>query len=403
MPVYVYEAEDLSGKVIKGTVDAFDEPSARLQLKDLPYPIRRVYRLSFIQEFLWLGGGISLLQIAIFTREITCMLQAGLGLARCLEVISASDINVRFRVILQRILVNLKKGASFTTAISQYSAVFPPLYLALVKAGELSGELTAMLDRLAAHFEWEYGLRGRVKSAMVYPIIVFTIAVILAIVVVLVIFPIFVDMFEGLNVQMPPLTRAMIVLVSFLTNWLTIAALIVGSISVYFLIRRYLKTSLGRYHCHWHLMHLPILGPLIQKIAIARFCRTFSTMYGSGLSLLTIMEVISGTTGNEVFNERLRQCIELLKRGERLTTVLASTGVFSPLTVGMIDVGENTGYLEDIMFKTADYYDFDVQNSLSGLTTIIEPLLMCFMGIFVAVVLVAVFSPIYQLINQFVK
>lgn len=402
MPIYIYEAINPKGDIIRGDVEAWDETSARLKLKkDIPFPIKRIYRKTFIRDFFDLGPAISLQQLAVFTRELHYMLQAGLPAIQCFKTILGSDVKSRFKKIIQQIIDNLTKGASFYTAFSQYPAVFSTMYLAMIWAGHISGNLDLMIGRLADHLEWEYNLRARVKAAMIYPIIVFTFSILLVIAMVLFVFPVFIGMFEGLNVPMPLLTRILIAIVGFFRHWAVVLSLVTGTIFAAYFYKNYINTYIGRQHLHWQLLKLPLIGPVTAKIAISRFCRTFSTLYASGVPILTTLEVASNATGNEIFNNKLKDSMESIKKGATLTQAIKDTEIFPGLVVSMMEVGENTGTIDTILKKVSSYYEFEVENSLSQLSQIIEPIMIFGMGILVAIITMAVFQPVYQLINGF--
>lgn len=401
MPLFIYEAVDNNNKVFSGFIDAKNENSARSNLQGLPFPIKRIYRSTFWRELIGIGSSVPLLQLVIFTRELSAMIKSGVQLVNCLKILLRGGTYDKLKLVILRVLANIQKGGSLSTAFGQHSNVFSPFYLALIKAGEVSGELPKMMERLTDYLEWEYALRAKVKAAMIYPFIVFITAILIAVIVVLYIFPIFINMFEGFNMELPLLTRILVVIITFLKQWTVLFSLAVGAYFTISFLNKYLKTATGRLQLHSYILKIPHIGAIAQKLAIARFCNAFSVLYGSGLPLHALFDAISHATGNELFDLKIRQCMELITNGFSLKVALESTNLFPAAALGMIEVGENTGELPSVLARTAKFYDFQVNMDLSAISSIIEPFLIFGMGLFVGVILIATLLPIYKIVSEF--
>ena len=401
MPVFIYEATDNKNKVFSGFINAANETSALLSLKDLPLPIKRIYRATFWKELILIGDTIPLTHLMIFTRELTAMIKSGVQLLNCLKMFVREETYDKLKLVILRVIAQIQKGASLSTAFSQHPNVFSQFYLALIRAGEMSGELPTMMERLTEYLEWEYALRTKIKAAMIYPFIVFISAVLLAIGVVLYIFPIFISMFEGFNMKLPLLTHILVVIITFLKQWAVLLSLAVGLYFSISFLKKYLQTSAGKLQFHSYILKIPRIGSIISKLAITRFCNAFATLYGSGLPLLMLLDAIRNVTGNELFDLKISRCTKLIAEGTSLKTALESTNLFPPAALGMIEVGENTGELHSVLTRTARFYDFQVNADLSAISSIIEPLLIFGMGLFVGIILIATLLPIYKLMSEF--
>jgi type IV pilus assembly protein PilC len=401
MPLYIYEALNEDGNLVRGVLDAENRLLALNQLKQYRFKIQKLQEQTQIQRFFLRLHKVSVGSLAIFTRQLATMLKSGLPLVRCLEVLSARGEDRRLENIILLLREQIKAGSSLSQALGRYPEVFNPVYMTLVRAGEISGELPEILDRLATYEEKEYALRAKVRASLTYPILVFVFCVLVATVLILYIFPEFIRMFEGFHLIMPWPTRILILFVDFFKNpWVLL--ILLSSIGAFiFLFSQYMNTYIGRKQVHHWLIRIPVLGSVIQKVAISRFCRTFSTLFGSGVPILQALDIVSRVTGNEIINDAISHVQEAVKYGSSISAPLEESGFFPPLVVNLIQVGEKTGYLHKMLDKIADFYEMEVDLALSALIKLMEPVLIGMMGLIVGFVLLSIFAPIYQLIGSF--
>lgn len=403
MPTFIYEAQNNDGVVIRGLVEAKTRSLALSELKTYRLHVRTIQEQTRLTAFFNKLLGIKLKLLAIFTRELATMFKAGLPLVKCLEVLTRKGENRRLEDVLLLVQEHIKAGSSFYEGIAKYPDVFDPVYLALVRSGEISGQLEEILDRLAVFLEKESKLRQTAKAAMTYPLVVFTFCTLISTGLIVFIFPQFISLFEGLEIAMPWPTRILVFIVSMLKNpfvLLLLFGLAGFSIASF---NRYVKTRRGRKQFHQWLLTMPLLGKINQKIAIARFCRTFSTLFASGVPILHALEVVSKVSGNELINEAIEHVREAVKYGSSISAPLEESALFPPMVTSMIHIGEQSGHLQTMLGKIADYYEMEVEIALNSLSKLMEPALIGIMGFIVGFVLIAIFLPIYQLIGNFTK
>lgn len=403
MPTYIYEAINEDGLIVRGVLDAETRSVALSRLRQYRFQIRNLDEQTGMQSLIDRLVRINAATIAIFTRQLANMLKAGLPIMRCFDLLSTKGENRRFENIVLLIKEQVKVGSSLSGAMARFPEAFNPVYLALVKSGEVSGEISEVLDRIATYLEKDLLLKRRIRAAMSYPLVVFVFCVFIALALVLYIFPKFIELFDGFHLEMPLPTRLLMALVVTLRNPFVILFFLACAGVAIFLVSQYLKTTLGKRHFHHWLLSLPLFGPINRKIAVARFARTFGTLYGSGIPVMHALDITSKVTGNEIINAAIAQAEESVKYGNLLSAPLSESGYFPPMVISMIQVGEQTGYLHTMMEKIADYYDSEVELSLIALTKLIEPFLIGFMGILVGFIVLSIFMPIYQLIGNFGK
>lgn len=401
MPTFLYEALNEEGSIIRGLVEAETRNLALSQLKAFRFQIRNLREQTRFGAFLNKLRGVSGTVIALFTRQLATMILSGLPLMRALDILSRHGENRRMEDVILLVREHIRGGETLSQAMSRYHDVFSPVYLALVRAGEVAGEVGEILERMADYLEKEVKLRKRVTGAMMYPLFIFGFCVTLAFGLITYIFPRFVAMFEGLQVRMPFPTRVLMLLVATVKNPFFLALALGVLATLAFFVTQYIKTPIGRRHFHQWLLTAPIFGPVNRKVAIARFCRTFSTLFGSGIPILQALEVVSRVSGNEMINEAIFQVQEAVKYGSSISAPLEESGLFPIMATSMIQVGEQTGYLQAMLSKIADYYDTEVELGLLALTKLVEPVLIGVMGCIVGFVVISIFLPIYQLISSF--
>jgi type IV pilus assembly protein PilC len=336
--------------------------------------------------------------LAAFTRQFAVMIDAGLPLVTCLELLGTGESDRGLAHAILQTRAEVERGASLADAMKKHPAVFDPLYANMIAAGETGGILDTILERLAIYIEKAVKLRGQVASAMIYPVAVITIATIVVAVILWKVIPTFAELFTGLGAALPLPTRVVIALSEGLIGWLPwlVGPLFAGG----FAFRRYAATPSGRRVIDGGLLAMPVLGPLLRKIAVARFCRTLGTLIGSGVPILDGLDITASTCGNAVVEDALVATRRSIERGDTIAAPLRQTAVFPPMVVQMIGVGETTGALDTMLGKIADFYEEEVDAAVAGLVSLLEPLMVAFLGIVVGGIVIAMYLPMFDLIGK---
>lgn len=344
---------------------------------------------------------VSIYALAVFTRQLATLLQAGVPLARAFDALAEQSLDAKLCRAVRAVGKDIKDGVPFSRALTKQGHVFSPIYVSMVRAGEISGAMDEILDRLAGYLEREFQLRRRVGSATVYPIIVFVVSAVITLFLTNVVFPTFIELFRGININLPWSTRALITVTHFLRNPAVMVPLGVAALVGLVALRQYVKTPLGRRQWSWLQLELPVIGKIYHKVALTRFCRTLSTMLDSGIPMLHALKSTAFAMDNAVMADLIEDVAQNLRTGVALSTPLEDYRQFPTLLVQMVNVGEESGELATMLKKLGDYYDSEVETALESLVAVIEPLMILFMGILVGFVLLAVFSPVYTLVQQF--
>ena len=346
------------------------------------------------------GRPINAKGLAVFTRQLATLVKAGMPILRSLEVLSRQEKRPAFKLVVDDIADAIRSGGNFSDGLSANDRVFDRLYVNMVKAGEAGGVLDTVLDRLAVFMEKAQKISGKVKAAMIYPIIIVCVA--LAIVSVLMVFvvPKFQDIFSGLlkGQALPALTQALMDVSNFMKNHYLLA--IGGVIAAWIVFKIFARTKIGRKILDWLLIHMPIMGDLFLKAAIARFTRTFGTLLASGVPILQALIITRDTSGNVHVANAINVVHDRVKEGDNVAKPLESTHIFPGMVTSMIEVGEETGALPDMLTRIADTYDEEVDNAVAGLTSIIEPIMIVFMAVMVGTIVIALFLPLVSIIQH---
>jgi len=339
---------------------------------------------------------VKLQEMVIFTRQMATMIAAGIPLLECLEILAEQQENPGFKVVLEIVVADVRGGTDLSTAIGKHGNVFEDIYVNMVRAGEVSGQIDEILVRLAEYQEASAKLRAQIVSAMTYPVISLLLIFCIVMFLLLVIIPKFNEIFKSMGVKLPLLTRVLLDLSAFLLDswhfWMP------GAVVFVFLLKAYTKTSIGRRQMDWIFLFMPVFGPLFQKVAISRFARTFATLIQSGVPILGALEIVASTSGNSLIEEVVVAAGESVRQGETLATPLASKPkLFPPMVTRMIAIGEKSGALEQLLLKISEFYDQQVETSVEQLTSLIEPIMIAIMGVVVGTMVLAVFLPIFEL------
>lgn len=334
-------------------------------------------------------------ELAIFTQQLASLLVAGLPLVQCLEALQDQTEDPCFRIVIRDVRADISAGNSFSSAVKKFPNSFPNLFVSMVEAGEASGGLAEILGKVASYFEATVKLTKKVKSAMTYPIAVIGLAVALVNVLLIFVIPVFAEMFNDFGAKLPAPTQALIDLSEFMKSYWW--ALAIGGYATYWLIKQYVKTPGGRRHKDHFLVRAPIFGNLIHKIALSRFCRTYATLIRSGVPILRTLEIVSAASGKVQIEDACVDISKHVSQGGQVSEVLATNPFFPPMMKHMVKAGESTGNVDGMMTKISDFYDVECEATVAALTSLIEPMLIVFLGVVVGGIVMAMFLPIFQL------
>jgi len=398
MPAFVWKGKTRDGRAVSGERVAENKEAVMALLRRdqiLVSSVKEKGREFTLPKF---GGGVPSKDLAIFTRQFSVMIDAGLPLVQCLEILGGQQENKTFGKILQQTRMDVEGGASLADAMRKHPKAFDDLFTNMIAAGEAGGILDTILKRLATYIEKNVKLKAQVKGAMVYPISVLGIAGIVITVILWKVIPTFAAMFAGLNAELPLPTRIVIAL----SNWLVRLGpfMIIGGILAVIAFRRYYATHGGRRVVDKIVLKAPIFGVLMQKIAVARFCRTLSTLISSGVPILDGLEITARTAGNAIVEDAIMTVRKGVESGLTVAQPLKETGVFPPMVVQMIGVGEQTGALDAMLSKVADFYEEEVDQAVANLLTLMEPVMILFLGITVGGIIIAMYLPLFDLISK---
>lgn len=397
MAIYVWEAETRNGEVRKGEIEALNESAVRGQLRRQGLkPVRVKAKPKDILESLPIfKGRVKDKSVVIFARQFSTMISAGLPLIQCLEILATQEDNKTFKKVIKSIKDDIEGGATLTDALKKHPKVFDELFVNMVAAGEAGGILDTILNRLAAYMEKMMKLKSKVKGAMVYPATIVLISFGVITMLLIKVVPVFQKLFSGMGQDLPFATQLLIDLSDFVSkSFIYIIASIVIGIVVFI---RYYRTEVGRMTVDRFVLRAPIFGPLMRKVAISKFTRTLSTMMNSGVPILDGLEIVSKTAGNKVVEKALMETRKNIREGKTIAEPLQETKVFPPMVVQMIAVGEATGALDSMLSKIADFYEDEVDQAVSAMTSLLEPIMMVFLGGIVGGMIVAMYLPIFQI------
>lgn len=400
MPKFRYTAMDQGGDEVTGTLEAPSEDAVISQLRDQGYRPVEINEKSesFLSDIPLIGSSAAdPEEIAIFTRQMATLLDAGLPLLRAVNVLEEQTENEDFKAILSKISQDIQGGSSFSEALAAHPDVFDDLYVNMVKAGEAGGVLDTVLERLAEFAEKRQELKGKIKSATMYPAIMFIIAILVVVFLLIFVLPTFISLFHEMDVQLPLPTRIVVGVSNFLINywWLVLA----GIVGFYFLYKWYYSTDSGEFNIDKMKLNIPVFGELFRKVQTARFARTLGTLVSSGVPILEAIDIVQDTIGNRVISDTMDDVHESISEGDTISEPLHESGVFAPMVTHMISVGEETGNLDGMLQRVADTYERQVDDTVEGLSSILEPILIVFMGITVGIIVMAMFFPMFQLVN----
>ena len=393
---YKYSAKDKTGHSVTGVIQAGSEAEvANILHKEEMVVFSVEFMKASTAPSKRIDKKIKLDDLVVFSRQLATMIDAGIPLVNALGILAEQIEDDTLRGVVGRVRQDIEAGTSFCDALAKHPLIFSDLFVNMVKAGEASGMLNEILDRLASFMEKQAALNRKIVSSLVYPAVVVSMAIIITSVLLIKVVPTFKGIFDQLGGTLPLPTQILIFASDLLRKYFLFSLFLLG-VGI-FLFKRYLKTQKGRYAFDRFTLKVPVFGPLLRKLAVAKFSRTFSTLVKSGVSVLSALEIVSKTSGNKVMEEAVINCSKSVRDGETISRPLAKSGVFPPMVTRMISVGEQTGQLEKMLSKIADFYDDQVDAAAGALTSLIEPLVIAFLGIVIGGIVVALFLPIFKI------
>ena len=404
MPTFAYSGRRRGGERITGEriADTADAAVAALRREQVLVtriaPTKAKAAAAAASKKGKIGKKVNPKNLAVFVRQFSVMIDAGVPLVQCLEILGNQEEDKNFAETILATRSDVESGVSLAEAMKKHPKAFDPLFTNMIAAGEAGGILDAILTRLATYIEKAAKLKGQVKSAMVYPVAVIVIAVIVVGVILWKVIPTFAALFAGLGAQLPLPTRIVIALSDFLVNFMPLIIVGIGAIGYGF--KSYYATAAGQHQIDGITLQLPVIGLLMRKIAVARFCRTLSTLLSSGVPILDGLGITARTSGNVIVEEAILQTRKRIERGETISAPLRETAVFPAMVTQMISVGETTGALDTMLSKIADFYEEEVDTAVAGLLTLLEPIMIAFLGVVVGGIVIAMYLPIFDLISQ---
>ena len=398
MPIFQWKARTRQGSLKKGEIEAMNEAAVMAQLRSqMLLPVTVKEKSKDVSEYLpFLKQGVKTRDLVIFTRQFATMIDAGLPLVQCLDILGNQQPNKTFKEVIRQVKTDVEQGSTFADALRKHPKPYDELYVNLVQAGEIGGILDTILNRLAVYLEKADKLKKKVKGAMVYPTTVLVIAIGVVALMLVKVIPTFEKMFADFGGELPGPTQVVVMLSHFMQQWIVPFLVgVVGAIVAFFTARR--RSLKFRKSTDALALKLPIFGPLLRKVAVARFTRTLGTMIASGVPILDGLDIVAKTAGNMIIEEALRKVRAAITEGKTIAEPLAESDVFPGMVTQMIAVGEETGAMETMLAKIADFYDEEVDAAVEALTAMLEPLMMVFLGGAVGGMLIAMYLPIFKI------
>jgi type IV pilus assembly protein PilC len=395
MPSFVYVAREThSGREIRNSVEAATEQSAiaallnrNLLVVSIQEKVGRKGRTS--------GGRVALADLVIFTRQLATMIDAGLAMVQSLQALAEQTPNKVMRDVIRDVCTRVEGGDSFSEALQKHPKVFNRLYVCMVAAGEKGGLLAEILARLAVYLENTARLRKKVKSSMMYPTVVSVVAILITLFLLVKVVPVFADIFSGFGAKLPAPTQALVNVSDFVKRFIILIVLAGGG-TVYGWLH-FIKTKAGQQFWDTYRIRLPIFGSIAHKICLARFTRTLASLIRSGVPILEVLQIVSQTVGNVVMEQAIKTTAADIERGESISTALGKHPIFPSMIIRMISAGEQTGKIDNMLERISDFLDEEVETTLSGLTALIEPILIVFLGVVVGGMVICMFLPIFKM------
>ena len=400
MPAFAYKARMLTGGVTEGRLEAADQRAAVEELRKqklMPLEVTEagqslVDRLAALSPF---KPTVKAKELVLFSRQLSTLVSAGVPLVQGLNILEEQVETKYFKSVVHTVKEDIEAGQSITDALRKHPGAFEELYVSMIKAGEVGGILDVILERLSSYLEAAEALKGKVKGAMMYPLVVSVIAGAVTFFLMVGVIPTFTNIFAGFGAELPWITQMMINISNFLRHFWYI---VIGTpVAGLFMLKQYRRTDLGKRNTDQLLLKMPVFGILLKKVAVAKFTRTLGTLIKSGVPILQALETVAKTSGNKVIEIAVMTARESVKEGERIAVQLKKSNVFPPMVIQMVAIGEETGNLDAMLSKIADFYDQEVDTAVKALTSMIEPIIIVVMGIVIGFIVIAMFLPMFEL------
>jgi type IV pilus assembly protein PilC len=404
MPTFTYKAVEGSGKTVRGQMDGENQQAVLAKLRE-----RNVQVVDIAEQK---AGGLSALKInrvgkvklnslVVFSRQFATMIDAGINVLKCLDILETQTKDPVLKTVIGECRRDVVGGSSLTEAVQKHPRVFSKLYCSMIKAAEIGGILDQILDRLAQFLEREQEIIGKIKGAMVYPCCVLVFAIMMVFAMMIFVLPTFKDIFADFGGKLPAITAMMFTISTFMRNfWYLVLATPVG---IFFGFKYYYTLESGRWNLDKLKLRIPVIGELVQKMSISRFSRTLGTLVNSGVPMLRALEIVSETAGNVVIAKAVTDARNCVREGQKISAPLEASGMFPPMVTQMIDIGEETGRMSDMLIKVASFYDQEVEVAVKALTSLIEPALIIFLGGIVGFIVASIMVPMFTMINEINK
>jgi type IV pilus assembly protein PilC len=396
---FSYKARDFNGRAFNGTIDADSEKQVSERLRETGYIITSIKAKDASREIhLSLGGNVNLKDIAVFSRQFAIMIQSGIALLRCLDILYNQQEKKALKLVIAQVKKTVEEGSSLSQAFGAHPKVFPELFINMIRAGEVGGVMDEALERLAEHFDKEHELREKIKSATTYPMVISIFALVIVNVLIIFVIPQFAEMFKSFGGELPTLTKTVLGLSNFMRSyaWYMVGA----TVLMIYIFNRYRKSPEGSNKLDELMIKMPVFGPMVLKIAVSRFTRTLGTLVKSGVPILLALEVTEKTAGNLVVARGIAAARDSIKEGETIAGPLTASGIFPPMVTQMIAIGEESGALEIMLNRIADFYDREVKIMVDSLTSLIEPFLIIFLAIVVGGIVSSIMLPMFDIFSQ---
>jgi type IV pilus assembly protein PilC len=398
MPHFSYTAIDSTGRTVKGTVESETEGLVLAKLRDQALHCTDIKEVKGGMKKSFGKKKVKPKTLVVFSRQFATMIDSGIPILRCLDILTGQQKEPAMKEALEGITQDVKSGMALNEAVQKHPDIFNKLYVNMIRAAEVGGILDQILDRLAGFLEYESEIKGKIKSAMMYPVLVLVFSVLMLFVLFSFVLPKFKEIFTGMDVELPPVTAGLFAMGDFMSKAWWVILLIFGG--CWFAFKQWGKTPNGRYKIDYMKLKFPIIGELVLKMSIARFTRTFGTLINSGVPMLRSLEIVGETLGNAVLTSAIDQTRAAIREGQKLSEPLTKSQLFPTMVTCMIDVGEESGRLSEMLVKVGDFYDSEVEQTVKGLTSMIEPMLIIFMGGIVGFIAISVMTPIFKLVNS---
>jgi type IV pilus assembly protein PilC len=399
MASFKYTVRDKNGHPVTGSIDGDNKDAVSSKLRSMGYVIVTLEEAGLLARLntIKIGGGVKPADITIFARQFATMIGAGLSLTKCLTILASQTESASLRVIIGQLARDVESGQSLSDAMGKHPKVFPPIFTNMVRSGETGGVLDEVLNRVADHFERDSMIKGRIKSAMTYPIAMGSLVFIVLIAMLVFVVPTFQSMFASMGGTLPVPTQILVDISTGargLPGLIVLIVVIAGTLT----FRWWKQTENGLFMWDSIKLRMPVFGPLIRKMALARFTRTFGTLVSAGVPILSALDIVGTTSGNEVIARSVTRVRAAIKEGETIAKPLGENPVFPAMVVQMISVGEETGALDAMLQKVAEFYDEEVTAGVDGLTSLIEPLMMATLGVIVGGIVIALYMPMFNVV-----